>query len=241
MAIDEFMRGVSSTGPVLDDPTDLSAVVRARVLANIVKAASSEGVDAYRAAAEDLAAEETRLTALRKSAASALTSYKKQQSAVEAELARLEKQLAAAKSPPPPKRSAARVIGSGDWICPVQGPRAFSDDFGQPRAGGRSHEGNDILSPRGTPVVAPVAGSAQQHDNGLGGHAFYLHGADGVTYYGAHLDAYSDNYGNVPAGTVLGWVGNTGDASGGPTHLHFEVHPGGGAGIDPYPTLKQYC
>jgi murein DD-endopeptidase MepM/ murein hydrolase activator NlpD len=123
----------------------------------------------------------------------------------------------------------------------VQGPRAFSDDFGAPRHGGRTHQGNDILSPRGTPVVASVAGVASHHENSLGGHAYYLHGADGITYYGAHLDAYTDNVGQVAAGTVLGYVGNTGDASGGPTHLHFEMHPGGGGAVDPYPTLRQYC
>lgn len=243
VAIDAFMRGVTSPDPLLDDPTDVSAVVRARALADIVSAGSSQSLDAYRALVEDLGVEEARLTALRKSAAAALASYKKQQASVDAELARLEKQLAASKStpPPPPKRSATRIVGNGEWMCPVQGPRAFSDDFGQPRSGGRSHQGNDILSPRGTPVVAPVAGSASQRDNGLGGHAFYLNGIDGNTYYGAHLDSYSDNYGNVPQGTVLGWVGNSGDAAGGPTHLHLEIHPGGGGAIDPYPTLEQYC
>jgi murein DD-endopeptidase MepM/ murein hydrolase activator NlpD len=64
----------------------------------------------------------------------------------------------------------------------VQGPHSFSDDYGQPRAGGRAHQGNDILSPRGTPVVANVAGSVQQHPNGLGGLAYFLEGADGPTH-----------------------------------------------------------
>jgi murein DD-endopeptidase MepM/ murein hydrolase activator NlpD len=142
----------------------------------------------------------------------------------------------------PTRPGSGQVIGKGDWVCPVQGPRAFGNDYGQPRGGGRRrHQGNDILSPRGTPVVAPVAGMATKHDNRLGGHAYYLHGTDGVTYYGAHLNAYSSNYGQVSAGTVLGWVGNTGDAQGGPPHLHFELHPGGGGPVNPYPTLRRYC
>jgi murein DD-endopeptidase MepM/ murein hydrolase activator NlpD len=123
----------------------------------------------------------------------------------------------------------------------VAGPHAFSNDFGDPRAGGRQHQGNDILSPRGTPVVAPVSGSVRRHDNGAGGIAFYLDGDDGNQYYGAHLQSYAGLNGQVDQGTVIGYVGNTGDAAGGPTHLHFEIHPGGGSAINPYATLRQYC
>ncbi len=131
------------------------------------------------------------------------------------------------------------VAGDG-WVCPVAGPHAFSNDYGAPRGGGRSHEGNDILAPRGTPVVANVSGVVEQHDNGLGGHAYFLSGNDGNSYYGAHLDSYGAS-GQVSAGTVIGTVGDSGDAQGGPTHLHFEIHPGGNGNINPYPTLTRYC
>ncbi len=100
--------------------------------------------------------------------------------------------------------------------------------------------GNDILAPRGTPVVANVSGVVEQHDNGLGGHAYFLNGNDGNSYYGAHLDSYGAS-GQVSAGTVIGTVGDSGDAQGGPTHLHFEIHPGGNGNINPYPTLTRYC
>jgi murein DD-endopeptidase MepM/ murein hydrolase activator NlpD len=251
-ALNRYMRGSSRPVPFDLDPADASAGGRATALAEIVAAGSSDAVDEYRAAAEDYDRDEAKLLATRKSAADAVAGYRAKVRSANAELRRLQSLEAERIAREKAKRAAAGrrgsrsgaglVIGSGDWICPVQGPRAFGNDYGDPRGGGRRrHQGNDILAPRGTPVVAPVAGTASQHDNRLGGHAFYLHGADGVTYYGAHMDSYSSNYGRVAAGTVLGWVGNTGDARGGPTHLHFEIHPGGGGAVNPYPTLRRYC
>ena len=143
--------------------------------------------------------------------------------------------------PPGPPAAGPRVIGSGSWICPVQGPRAFTNDWGQPRSGGRRHQGNDIMSPRGTPVVASVAGTVSAHNSGLGGISYYLRGEDGHTYYGTHLDRLSGVGGRVSAGTVVGYVGNSGNARGRATHLHFEIHPGGGGPVNPYPTLSRYC
>jgi murein DD-endopeptidase MepM/ murein hydrolase activator NlpD len=131
-------------------------------------------------------------------------------------------------------------VASGDWVCPVQGPHAFSNDWGAARGGGASHQGTDILSPRGTTVVANVSGTVSRHDNRLGGIAYYLNGDNGDEFYGAHLDSLGTT-GHVSAGTAIGTVGNTGDASGGPTHLHFEIHPGGGGAVNPYPTLVKYC
>src|SRR2546423_169543 len=105
----------------------------------------------------------------------------------------------------------AAIAAKGPWMCPVQGPHSFSNDYGAPRGGGATHQGNDILAPRGTPVVASVGGSVEQHPNRLGGLAYYLHGDDGRTYYGAHLDSFGAS-GRVTMGTVIGFVGNTGDA-----------------------------
>ena len=149
--------------------------------------------------------------------------------------------------PPPaslrvgPAPGGRAVIGSGQWVCPVQGPRAFTNDWGQPRSGGRRHQGNDILSPRGTPIVANVSGTVSPHNSGLGGISYYLSGDDGNTYFGTHLDGLSGVSGRVSAGTVIGYNGNSGNARGGPTHLHFEIHPGGGGPVNPYPTLVRYC
>jgi murein DD-endopeptidase MepM/ murein hydrolase activator NlpD len=148
---------------------------------------------------------------------------------------------ASVRVPAPPPSGGQAVIGSGSWVCPVQGPRAFTNDWGQPRSGGRRHQGTDILSPRGTPIVANVSGTVSPHNSGLGGISYYLRGDDGNTYFGTHLDRLSGASGRVSAGTVIGFNGNSGNARGGPTHLHFEIHPGGGGPVNPYPTVARYC
>jgi murein DD-endopeptidase MepM/ murein hydrolase activator NlpD len=144
-----------------------------------------------------------------------------------------------------------KVIGGPGplYICPVQGKGFFSDDFGAPRyAGGfHLHQGNDIFAPLGTPIVAPFDGTAVATPNSLGGLAVKVFGGQGYVY-NAHLVQYG-KLGTVKAGTVIGYVGNSGDALGGPTHDHFEWHPtviiaGArriGTAIDPYPFLKQVC
>jgi murein DD-endopeptidase MepM/ murein hydrolase activator NlpD len=96
------------------------------------------------------------------------------------------------------------------------------------------------MAPRGTPVVNPVSGNVTTKGDSLGGLSFQLQGDDGNYYYGTHLDSYSGATGHLPAGTVVGYVGDTGNAQG--THLHFEIHIGGyGNPINPYPTVARYC
>jgi murein DD-endopeptidase MepM/ murein hydrolase activator NlpD len=137
-----------------------------------------------------------------------------------------------------------RVIKKGKnplQTCPVHGRGYFSRDFGAPRyAGGyHPHAGNDIFADRGTPIVAPFDGQAVATPNLLGGQAVKVYGAPGFVY-NAHLSAYG-KLGSVRAGEVIGFVGNTGDALGGPPHDHFEFHPRNGAAVDPYPYLLAAC
>lgn len=142
-----------------------------------------------------------------------------------------------APDPPPPAPSG--VITNAAWICPVAGPNAFGDTWGAPRSGGRKHEGVDMMSPFGTPLVAVVAGDATMRTNALGGNTVSLSGVDGTRYYYAHLSAWEGSSRSVDAGEVIGYVGSTGDTTA--NHLHFEIHPGGGAAVNPYPTVRQYC
>jgi murein DD-endopeptidase MepM/ murein hydrolase activator NlpD len=131
------------------------------------------------------------------------------------------------------------VVRNGSFICPVAGPSAFGDTWGAPRSGGRHHEGVDMMSPYGTPLVAVVAGFAHYGPNALGGNSIWLNGADGNGYYYAHLSSYNGYSRPVHQGEVLGYVGHTGDTVA--NHLHFEIHPGEGPAVDPYPTVRQYC
>jgi len=130
--------------------------------------------------------------------------------------------------------------GGGAVRCPVQGGAKFMNDWGFPRSGGRFHEGNDFFAPRGRPAVAVVTGTVVQTVGRLGGNQVKLFGDDGVAYYYTHLDAFGAK-GRVSAGSVIGYVGSTGNAAGGPAHVHFEVHPGGGAAVNPYPRFIGVC
>jgi murein DD-endopeptidase MepM/ murein hydrolase activator NlpD len=128
-------------------------------------------------------------------------------------------------------------------LCPVKGASKFdfSNSFGAPRHGGRKHMGNDVFAKRGTPVVASVDGTIRSVTGSITGIGYYLDGDDGVTYYGAHMDVLKAADGRVKQGDIIGAVGTTGNAQGTPAHLHFEVHPGGGAAIDPYRLLQTWC
>ena len=127
-----------------------------------------------------------------------------------------------------------------DIECPVRGDVEFVNDFGYVRPDSTAHAGVDLFADRGTPVVAPVSGLVAWDPNPSGGKAFQLYGDDGIRYYGAHLDRYGEN-GYVEAGDVIGYVGNSGDAVTTSPHLHFEMHPGSGLTMSPYPSLYQAC
>jgi peptidoglycan LD-endopeptidase LytH len=129
------------------------------------------------------------------------------------------------------------ITGTGAiQTCPVAGPTSFVDSFGDPRSGGRSHEGIDLIAAYGTPVVAVAPGTASTAGSigGLGVVVQHDSGGDWTFY--AHLSSYG-SLGRVSAGTVIGYVG----PGNGVNHLHFEYHPAGGAAVNPYGTLLAVC
>ena len=144
-------------------------------------------------------------------------------------------------------------------VFPILGDATWTDDFGDPRGQG-GHEGNDIMAPRRALVLAAEAGTVEFHTTSArAGCMLYLNGKSGTQYLYVHLNNDltdgNDNQGRcvpgvsyakglkngakVAAGEVIAYNGDSGDANGINPHLHFEVHPGGGGAVSPFPQLKK--
>ena len=235
---------------------DLNAEVRANALARFVTMGSFDQIDRYRALDEDLQNGAALLAQRKEAQAAAVEQLASKRTTAMTELARLEAlqrkraqeaaqrarnaTAAAAARRTSPRSSAAPLLMGGAWMCPVAGAHAFGNDYGDARSGGRHHAGNDILAIRGTPIVAPVAGTVTFRSVSLGGRSFFLEGVDGNEYFGTHLQGYAGGARTVSAGEVIGYVGDDGNARGTP-HLHFEIHPGRHGTTNPYPTLQAHC
>ena len=131
------------------------------------------------------------------------------------------------------------ISGKAGFICPVPGG-TFFNDWGFPRSGGRYHEGNDLFAARGTPILAPTAGFVHHLEGALGGLQFRLDGDDGHRYIGSHMDSFGKS-GQVVAGEVIGYIGDSGNALGSSPHVHFEIALGRTETVNPFPYLDAAC
>ena len=134
-------------------------------------------------------------------------------------------------------------------VVPVDGVRVsqIADTWGGPRSGGRRHEGQDLFAPVGTPIRSATDGWVWRiGERDLGGRTVTIVGGAGRRYYYAHLSSYADirEGQRVTPDTVIGYVGNTGNARATPPHLHLGVYesrdpedPCDWDAIDPLPML----
>lgn len=140
---------------------------------------------------------------------------------------------------------------------PVNGAHSFSDDYGDPRSGGRVHEGIDITAAKMTPVVSAVGGyvSSLPQEEPSYGFTIIIRGNDGYSYHYLHINndtpGTDDGLGGPPyayapgiergspvvAGQHIGWVGDSGNAENIGSHLHFEIRLPDHSPINPYPSL----
>jgi hypothetical protein len=153
-----------------------------------------------------------------------------------------------------PKKSGVPTL-----LFPVAGATTYTDDFGDARSDGPPHPGNDLLATKKTPVIAVESGKVKLWTtSATAGCMLYLYGDSGTMYEYIHLNndltMKNDNRGScvagiayakglksgarVQAGQMVGYLGDSGDANGIASHLHFEVHPNGGAAVSPYPYLQ---
>ncbi|HEX2053304.1 MAG TPA: peptidoglycan DD-metalloendopeptidase family protein [Actinomycetota bacterium] len=233
-----LLTSMSSQTRSLTENFTKAQTIESRLVADREAALKAERDKAAKAAAAAKAAEAAKASAAAAAAAKAKT-----------EAARKPSPGPGASASPSP--ATARLANTGPVVpagtrrlfCPVDGPVSFTDTYGAPRSGGRKHQGVDMFAPMRTPVAAIVDGTlTRRESSALGGLSVYMKGTDGTEYFYTHLSGYSNVAPGqkVTAGQTIGYVGDTGNAAGGPPHLHFEVRSGG-VPVNPTPTARAAC
>ncbi len=193
-----------------------------------------------------LAKERKQLIKEKKASATALADLRSRRDKLQSQLrskqaafASVKRQLDAVRGGPNRPTDVASQPGPNGMVFPVVGAYYYANTWGASRSGGRRrHQGTDIMAARGTPCVAILSGTVTSKNNGLGGKTIWLRTDNGWSVYYAHLDGWAVRSGRVRAGQVIGYVGSTGNATASAPHLHFEIHPGGGGAVNPYPYLR---
>ena len=149
------------------------------------------------------------------------------------------------KAPATPESRLRAISTKGGFAFPVKlGRHRYSDDWGAARQNTIRHQGNDVFAPAGTPVLAVTDGVLRRVGTArVPGNRLYLYSKTGDYYFYGHLSSFESDAregARVKAGQVLGFVGSTGDAEPTPPHVHFEIHPGGGGPVNPYPFLRAW-
>jgi murein DD-endopeptidase MepM/ murein hydrolase activator NlpD len=213
----------------LEEPAqEERALARASRSRRLQELAQAEAEARARAEAEARARAEAEAAAQAKAAAEAAAKAQAEEAAKAKAKAAAE---AAAK-----KAAAQRSSGR----CPV--PNAsFTDTWGAPRSGGRTHQGTDLMAPHGSPVYAVASGRVRTASSSAGGISLYLDADNGETYFYAHNQSNAVRSGQrVQAGQLVARVGSSGNAPSDAPHVHFERHVGGRS-INPYDFLRRLC
>ncbi|HUF33165.1 MAG TPA: S-layer homology domain-containing protein [Acidimicrobiales bacterium] len=131
-----------------------------------------------------------------------------------------------------------------DITYPAEPGTSFTDDYDDPRGGGRTHCATDIIGPKHSEIYAAVGGTVtfMPMEKPSYGYMIRIAGDDGRKYSYVHLNddtpgttdasagpehAYAPGLEEgsvVTRGQHIGWMGDSGNAKGGPDHLHFEIH-----------------
>jgi murein DD-endopeptidase MepM/ murein hydrolase activator NlpD len=229
-SLNDFTRYIAT-----DDPNELAV---AEALLDSVLSADQEAVAEYLAAKADVDADLVRT-------AERLVSGRLDLEAARAQMVEARRASVAALFNLAVFAAGSEIAIHG-FVFPVGDPHSFGDSFGAPRMMGtgyeHAHQGTDIMAPTGTPLLACERGIiTKMGSDVLGGTKIWVKGQSGTYYYYAHLSAFADGMVDglvVEPGTIIGYVGDTGNAKGGAPHLHFEIHPEGGPAVNPYPLLK---
>jgi murein DD-endopeptidase MepM/ murein hydrolase activator NlpD len=141
---------------------------------------------------------------------------------------------------------------------PLAGPFEVGHDFGDPRPGGRHHEGVDIAAPKMTPVYAVADGEVRWVQDGTGAACCALEILHDDGWRSRYIHLNNDSPGTddglgfgvaeglhrgvrVRAGQCIGWVGDSGNAEAVGPHLHFELRNQCGEAVDPRASLLAAC